>query len=77
MIGATTAEEVDNAIGGRALGVQVCNIGCLGVSKGEGQNGAVIVTTGFGSTQIGVGGTVMRELTDNEKEKLKELGILK
>ncbi|WP_155733932.1 hypothetical protein [Moraxella catarrhalis] len=49
----------------------------MGISKGEGKNGVVIVTTGVGTTQIGVNGSVMRQLTDKEKKTLQDLGILR
>lgn len=77
VVGVTKPEEVDKAIEGRSLGVQGCHFGCLGISKGEGKNGAVIVTTGIGTTQIGVNGSVMRQLTDKEKKTLQDLGILR
>ncbi|WP_155733788.1 hypothetical protein [Moraxella catarrhalis] len=77
VVGVTKPEEVDKAIEGRSLGVQGCHFGCLGISKGEGKNGAVIVTTGVGTTQIGVNGSVMRQLTDKEKKTLQDLGILR
>ena len=77
VVGVTKPEEVDKAIEGRSLGVQGCHFGCLGVSKGEGKNGAVIVTTGVGTTQIGVNGSVMRQLTDKEKKTLQDLGFLR
>ena len=77
VVGVTKPEEVDKAIEGRSLGVQGCHFGCLGISKGEGKNGAVIVTTGVGTTQIGVNGSVMRQLTDKEKKTLQDLGVLR
>lgn len=77
VVGATTPEEVDKAIGGRSLGVQGCYFGCLGVSKGEGKNGPVIVSTGVGTAQIGVNGSVMRQLTNEEKKTLQDWGILR
>ncbi|VEG13955.1 VENN motif pre-toxin domain-containing protein [Moraxella cuniculi] len=76
VLGRDKADDIDKAISGRSLGVQACNIGCLGISKGEKKDGAVIITTGVGTTQIGIGGTVMRQLTQNEKKQLQDLGIL-
>nr|WP_254596934.1 VENN motif pre-toxin domain-containing protein [Moraxella bovoculi] len=77
VVGATTPEEVDKAIGGRSLGAQACHVGCLSISKGEGKDGAVILAIGAGTSQIGIGGNVMRQLTDNEKKTLKDLGLLR
>ena len=77
VVSVTKPEEVDKTIEGRSLGVQGCHFGCLGISKGEGKNGAVIVTTGVGTTQIGVNGSVMRQLTDKEKKTLQDLGFLR
>ncbi|MFA9624265.1 hypothetical protein [Moraxella sp. E6BC] len=57
--------------------MQACHFACIGVSKGEGKKGAVIISTGIGTTQIGVNGSVMRQLTDEEKEILRELRILR
>ncbi|WII94522.1 hypothetical protein LU276_05650 [Moraxella haemolytica] len=57
--------------------MQACHFTCIGVSKGEGKEGAVIISTGVGTTQIGVNGSVMRQLTDEEKEILRELRILR
>ena len=77
VLGKSDAKDIDEAIKGRSLGVQGCHFGCLGISKGEGKNGAVIVTTGVGTTQIGVNGSVMRQLTDKEKKTLQDLGVLR
>ena len=77
VLGTNDHEKINDAIRGRSLGVQGCHFGCLGISKGEGKNGAVIVTTGVGTTQIGVNGSVMRQLTDKEKKTLQGLGILR
>ncbi|UNU73955.1 VENN motif pre-toxin domain-containing protein [Moraxella nasovis] len=78
VIGAGSSEaKVDQAIGGRSLGLQGCHYACLSVSRGEGKEGYWTVATGVGTTQVGVGGTVMRQLTDTEKKILKDLGVLK
>lgn len=77
MLGKRDAADIDEAIKGGSLGVQGCYFGCLGVSKGEGKNGAVIVTTGIGTAQIGVNGSVMRQLTNEEKKTLQDWGVLR
>ena len=77
VLGKSDAKDIDEAIKGQPLGVQGCHFGCLGISKGEGKNGAVIVTTGVGTTQIGVNGSVMRQLTDDDIKILKDLGVLR
>ena len=77
VLGTNDHEKINDAIRGRSLGVQGCHFGCLGISKGEGKNGAVIVTTGVGTTQIGVNGSVMRQLTDDDIKILKDLGVLR
>lgn len=77
VVGKSKGDDIDDAIKGSSFGGTVCKGVCIGFSKAGGKDGATIITSGVGTPQIGMGGSIMRPINESEQKLLKKLGILK